>query len=68
MNSSLRPKPYLYPIYGLLIGILIALAIVLQMSSRESTYNRNVMLYCVRQNVASAIYRSTLPAKCLGHP
>lgn len=68
-NSARRmiPRPYLYPVYGLLVGIFVAviyLAVVVVPS--QSVHNRNIVLYCVRANVATALDHVSLPKECKG--
>lgn len=66
-KDSKKSPNELAPIYGLLVGIFLAvLYLALYVVPTQSARNRNIVLYCVRENVIAIVHRVPLPAECLG--
>lgn len=64
-----RPRPYLYPVYGLLTGIFaVVLWLALVVVPANSRKSRDTVLYCERANVAYALSGARLPPECVGSP
>jgi hypothetical protein len=63
------PRPYLIPIYGLLFAVLIVTSIICfaVVSGHSVIRNREIMLYCIRQDELSALARGgPIPPVCMG--
>lgn len=65
----MHPRPYLYPVYGLLIGIFaVVLWLALFVVPANARRSRDTVLYCERANVAYALSGAKLPSECVGSP
>lgn len=59
--------PYLIPIYGFLLAIILTQIWIGHTLDVNAGKNRETFLYCARQNVNFAIMGTPLPKKCEGH-